>query len=238
MEIIFQTSPSNSNSCWRVIPRPRKNLSLPQISVTSKKHFGGTREPSKTSSWGKPVLGAEQGLQGVVTRTEVPVPHAPLHPQHTCLSPKQGRAAGGGRGTEQKRLHLNFLERTRVKQYPLEGTVRSAPSQRTPEISQHPLFQRHRLAGSSFPPKLGNTPGVKRPASQSGPSAHVPRHLRKPTSHHSASLTFTTQPESTRLSFQNNLSKRGALECSPLASGRTWGQERAACHTDAGVPGA
>ena len=114
-------------------------------------------------------------------------------------------------GTEQKRLHLSFLERTRVKQYPLEGTVRSAPNHRTPEISQHPLFQRHRLAGSSFPPKLGNTIGVKRPASQSGPSAQVPRHLRKPTSHHSASLTFTTRPETTRqVEFSKQpLKKRG-----------------------------
>lgn len=134
-----------------------QNLSLSQIPVTSTKHFGGTREPSKTSSWGKPVLGAEEGPQGVVTRTKVPVPHAPLHPQHTCLSPRGGTAAGGGRGTEQKRLHLSFLERTRVKQYPLEGTVRSAPSQRAPEISQHRLFQCHRLPGSSFPPKMGNT---------------------------------------------------------------------------------
>ena len=63
------------------------------------------------------------------------------------------RAAGGGRRTEQKRLHQSFLERTRVKHYPLEGTVRfaraSGPLKSPSTLSSNATG----LLVSHFPPK-------------------------------------------------------------------------------------
>lgn len=147
------------------IPATQKSLPTPNIS-NLKAAFWGDQGAQQNLLFGEnpSLVQSKDSKELFVTRTKVPVPHAPLHPQHTCLSPREGTATGGGRGTEQKRLHLSFLERTRVKHYPHEGTVRFAPSQRTPEISQHPLFQCHRLAGFSFPPKkvyiLGGGGGV------------------------------------------------------------------------------
>ena len=139
------------------------------------------------------------------------MPRSP--PNTPAFHLERERAAGGGRRTEQKRLHQSFLERTRVKHYPLEGTVRfaraSGPLKSPSTLSSNATG----LLVSHFPPKGlyigegGGTPfGVKRPASQAAPSAHVPGHLRKPTSHHSASLTFTTQPESARQASGRNWS--------------------------------
>lgn len=101
---------------WTVIALPCKHLPLPQISETSKKHFGRTREPSKTSSWEKMSLGQSKTIATPQPCNENKGPQGPVPsstpntPAWVPLSTRKGVAAGGGPPTEQQQLpHQNLL---------------------------------------------------------------------------------------------------------------------------------